>query len=406
MNANSLPSLARFFFFSCLFLSHRHACEATIYTFSNISSSSISPPQHHQEHENDYAILRDAFPSLPGLFGGEMQDNTLYRARLQFIRDNSYLCQDEQDAESRTYHDPKMGSFVLPPDYQQAIDTANNNTNTTSPNHNFVPVALLAARGFCPFFNKAVVAESFGQAVQFLIVYNNDIDGEDVLVPMYSEYGNTRLILLSVTHRTGQALKRYIAAQSHDVIAAGGPLIEFDNLPPEGILTVQDLQNYVLSALGLFFMFVSLSGCFLIWVGRRGGGPSTRIILVAGEMPAVATVSSSSSSRRVLTTGQIQLLVQATRQQKQQAAVNGEVDETIGAASLTTVSAHEDDCCAVCMEDFEHDADQSEHNLTLPCGHLFHKDCKLFEGGVRRHSRFVFFVFFFFIFSRWHFYFV
>lgn len=142
-------------------------------------------------------------------------------------------------------------------------------SNHKNVSHSFTSVALLAARGFCPFFNKAVIAESFGPAVQFLIVYNNDIDGEDVLVPMYSEYGSTRLILLSIAHRTGQALKQYIAAQSEEVLAAGGPLIGFDSLPPEGLMTVEDLQNNVLSALGLFFLFVSLSGCVLIWVGRR-----------------------------------------------------------------------------------------------------------------------------------------
>ena len=329
---------------------------------------------------DNYYALQEAFPSLPGLFGAEMPDNTFFRARLQYIRDNAYLCQDESDAESRTHHDAQMGSFVLPPDFQQATATNNNNNNSSFSNPNsgntFVPVALLAARGFCPFYNKAVVAESFGDAVQFLIVYNNDIDGEDVLVPMYSEYGSTRLILLSVTHRTGQALKRYIAAQSDNVIAAGGPLIGLNNLPPEGILTVEELQNYVLSALGLFFLFVSLSGCVLIWLGRRqmtgtAVGGSARILLVGGELPGAA----AAGSRRVLTAAQIAVLVQAARQQQK-----GEpaADEAIGAASLTTVS-HQDDCCAVCMEDFEPDADQSEHYLSLPCGHLFHKDCKCFE---------------------------
>lgn len=210
------------------------------------------------------------------------------------------------------------------------------------------------------------MAEGFGNVVQFLIVYNNDADGEDVLRPMYSEYGSTRLILLSVTHRTGQALKRYIASQSEEVIDAGGPFIGFNNLPPEGILTVEDLQNYVLSALGLFFLFVSLSGCVLIWVGRRQVG-AARIILVAGEIPVV---SSSSSSRRLLTEAQIQQLAQAQRQEV------ADPDEAVGAASLTTVS-HQDDCCAVCMEDFEQDADQSDENISLPCGHLFHKDCTL-----------------------------
>eukprot|EP00977_Amphora_coffeiformis_P020407 scaffold8235_cov155-Amphora_coffeaeformis.AAC.4 len=369
-------------FWCVVAMQHVIVVDATIYTYN------MSAPADQVELE-----FREAFPSLPGLFGQGMEDGRFYKARLQYLRDNAYLCDDEPQPNSK--HD-----FVVPPDYIQSqmgntettTNATNNNNNyhhhhipphTSSSSSSFTPVAILAARGFCPFYNKAIVAESLGDAVQFLIVYNNDVDGEDVLVNMYSEYGSTRLILISVTHRTGQALKRYIAGQTPQVLAAGGPLIGFNDLPPEGIMTVEDLQNYVLSALGLFFMFVSVSGCILIWVGRRqiimAGGP--RIILIEGQ-PAYNLGGSNpqaSTGRRLLTAAQIQQLVAASQQRQAQVVVD---EEVVGPASLTTAheEEEEEDCCAVCMEDFlEPHAEQSDTTTTttlqLPCGHLFHTDC-------------------------------
>lgn len=365
-------SLLLFFSLTCW----TRPAQATIYTYN------MSAPADHVE-----LSFEEAFPSLPGLFGGAMNDSHFYRARLQFLRDDAYLCETETEVNARLRGVKGKNSFVRPRTHD-------------------APVALLAGRGYCPFYNKALIAESYGDAVQYLIVYNNDIDGEDVLVPMYSEYGKTRLILLSVTHRTGQALKRYIAGQSQDVLDDGGPLIGFNNLPPEGVLTVEDLQNYVLSALGLFFMFVSFSGCVLIWVGRRqmaaaaAGGGGTRIIFVDG--PAVAT--QAAGRNRLLTNAQIQqLVVDAQRrcQRQQQGSERDEEEEeffdneeVVGPASLTTVVAHEEDCCAVCMEDFEPEAEHSDAHLSLPCGHLFHKECTCFFFAGR--VLFVLLLFFFF----------
>ena len=96
----------------------------------------------------------------------------------------------------------------------------------------------------------------------------------------------------------------------------------------------------------------------------------------------------SSTRRWLLSPAQIQVLVEAQQNNDD----DDFDDEVIGVAALTTVTttaaaaaaaaaAHEeeeeqDDCCAVCMEDFCPHARQSPDTLSLPCGHLFHKDCK------------------------------
>lgn len=122
-----------------------HKSQATIYTYNNSVSF----------EKMDYAI-HEAFPSLPGLFGGEMDDGIFYRARLQYVRNNAYLCEDEQDAESRTHHDSTLGSFVVPQDYKNATDPMN--ANATS----FVPVAvrqILTSLQWIVLFSSPVLSQ-------------------------------------------------------------------------------------------------------------------------------------------------------------------------------------------------------------------------------------------------------
>jgi len=89
------------------------------------------------------------------------------------------------------------------------------------------PIALLALRGNCSFSHKAAVVESIHPSVQFLIVYNDDTEGKDTFFPLYTEEDEDMcLILLSVSHCTGQALCQYIAEQPEVVHQQqGGPLI-------------------------------------------------------------------------------------------------------------------------------------------------------------------------------------
>lgn len=288
--------------------------------------------------------------SLEGLFGRPMDVEHIYKARLQFLVENPYLCDD---------FNPNRTTFVQPLGPQ--VPTTDGNFTLAD------PIALIAARGECPFQRKAHVAEQMGMAVEFLIVYNFNVDGEDALVPLYSEYGgSTRLMLLSVTHRAGHALKECIAADMLDTLPKGGPIVYLDATPPDGILTIEDLQNMMLSALGLFFMLISASSCLMICAGSHGYVITNdgRVILVAQQAGGPSTGSSSSGGggrSSLLTEAQVRQLSQASRQQQQS-------DEE---AAAVTVTDAEEVSCAVCIDEISDNQDL----IVLPCHHKFHTDC-------------------------------
>jgi Ring finger domain len=322
----------------------------------------------------------DSYPSLPALFGRVLNPHVLYTGKVVFVQADPYLCGDNnnknnnnnlyninnnENNNNNNNNNRKMnannhngGDSMLIPDMNMTGDSMmmhnnndhmnmNNNRNEQhdqqehkkqnlpqsdnvdddddDDNSSSSIIILLAARGECPFQRKAVVAESYGSRVQFLIIYNyansdpNDSSTStsesqvDTLIPMYADaYGpgaRTRLGLLSVTHRTGAALKRYIREYQYDnqnqqqqqptppprngaawnseddsdaaddssssssssSILLDGPWLTLNADPPLGLLTVQDLQTMLLTSLGLFFVLVSFTGCFLICAGTLSG---------------------------------------------------------------------------------------------------------------------------------------
>jgi hypothetical protein len=229
------------------------------------------------------------------------------------------------------------------------------------------PIVLLASRGNCPFQRKAAVAESIDESVKFLFVYNYNMNGlpeeEDTLVPMYSQFGNTRLVLLSLTHRAGVGIKKYLSEQSEAVRNMGGPIIRFDAQPPAGIFTAEDVQSMLLSAIGLFFMLISFMGCMLILAGTYGHMQGQRIVFAGPE--------GAGGGRRLLTEEEVHSLTTQTgfSEEKPAARTTGEEE---GQSIDEEGSPHEEEhSCAVCIDDFTTDAVLT----VLPCGHKFHTDC-------------------------------
>jgi hypothetical protein len=297
----------------------------------------------------------ETFPSLPGLFGRYMADGKIYAARLQFLPENPFLCE---------HVDRNNTSFVKP------APLIPNDLDFTE------PVALLASRGGCTFSRKAAVAQAIDQSVQFLLVYDfiaEEVEGEDEqvydeqgtpLVPMFTEYDDTRLILLSVSHRTGQALRQFIKNAPEVLRVAGGPTIALDGMPPMGYFaTPQDLRQMIMSAIGLFFMLVSFSGCIMILVGTYGQmQPNGQIVFSLD--PSTGTHAFGVLLRTRLTLEQVRQLPTSTE--------------------LTNQSHG----CAICLD--EEDCDDGSNGdgdtenrknpegvvwTVLPCQHCFHPDC-------------------------------
>ena len=239
-----------------------------------------------------------------------MLDDKLYRAHLQFLPENPYLCDSV---------DPEASSFVLPPTPVVS--------NMTLPPE---PVVLLAKRGNCPFARKAAVAEAISKRVEFLLVYNNDLEGEDILVPMYSEYGESRLVLLSITHRAGWTLRYHLEEQSDFSRQQGGPLLAMDSKIPPNMMTAEDIQEMMARAIGVFFLLVSFSGCMMVFVGT----------LQQGSTPIIGP--------SMLTEEQVHALPRVP-------------------------AGH---TCAICLDESD-EAEGGEEMLELPCEHHFHEDCIL-----------------------------
>jgi hypothetical protein len=127
-----------------------------------------------------------SFTSMPALFGGQLNYNDPpVMAHLTLVRDNPLLCSENSDLEI-----PNSNS--------------NNNTNTRTiietPDDG-LPVAVLVERGKCTFYEKAQEASKLGEAVRYIVVYDNEVSPD--LVPMSSEH-STNMTLLFVSNLSGE----------------------------------------------------------------------------------------------------------------------------------------------------------------------------------------------------------
>ena len=346
------------------------------------------------------------YPSLPGLFGRGMVEGNLYQARLQFLRESPFLCDYEYDILDRNATTEAMrngwtnqSTFIQP----RGPVMGNESPQEILPE----PVVLLASRGHCPFQRKAAVAESIDPHVQFLIIYNYHLeedDGEedfsgledgydpdDVIVPMYSEMGNTRLVLLSVSYNTGQALKRLIRDASEPVKEDGGPLIFMDSTPPDSVLDF-DLTLTLINLFSIFVMFFSMASCAMVIMAScsnngPGGGQfvldGSRIMFVesgsndAEEETSADNLRQLHSSRnpnerqRLLSESQVHKVASYSSQDLEKEAA---MDRRGEASASRPPTALEEDACAICIDEFDENDDDIE-TMTLPCHHKFHMDC-------------------------------
>ena len=133
--------------------------------------------------------------------------------------------------------------------YQEGEEIINNNnstlsnnnstTNTTSivftyddiepipPPPDGLPIAILVERGICTFYEKAIMASKYGDAVKYIIVYDDQI-GASELVEMHSEYA-TNMTLLFVSSLSGQEMRDKIFRNSMGGGGGGGLFLPDDN---------------------------------------------------------------------------------------------------------------------------------------------------------------------------------
>lgn len=291
-----------------------------------------------------------------------MVDGMKYEARLQYFHENPYLC--DFDERLAKHFVPPVGPVV-------PIYGGGNMTLFAE------PVVVLAIRGNCSFERKANITESIHESIKFLIVANinphNSPDEEYTMIPMLSQSGNTRLVLLSISHATGQALKKFLSEQPAEISAIGGPAIRFDSISPSGVFTAEDFQSSLLTAVGLFFMLISFAGCLVILVGTYN-----QVAQQHGIDPIAAVMQ-----RRLLTVEEVQQLTAVTASADvetsnpnappmQQRTPSAEIG--LGGSGSNDDDADldepDEDQCAVCLGDFFESS-----VTTLPCRHKFHTSC-------------------------------
>ena len=175
-----------------------------------------------------------SYASKPGRFGGNLDENDPpVVAHLILIQNQPYMCPDE--LKHIQPPEPAVVSFNDDNNninnYQEGeeINNNNNNNNSTLSNNSTtntsivftyddikpippppdgLPIAILVERGICTFYEKAIMASKYGDAVKYIIVYDDQIDASE-LVEMHSEYA-TNMTLLFVSSLSGQEMREKI----------------------------------------------------------------------------------------------------------------------------------------------------------------------------------------------------
>ena len=186
-----------------------------------------------------------SYASKPGRFGGQLDENDPpVLAHLTLIQNQPYMCPDEL----KHIQPPEPAVVSLNDDnnnsnnYQEGeeINSNNNNSSTLSNNgtnttsivftyddiepipqpQDGLPIAILVERGICTFYEKAIMASKYGDAVKYIIVYDDQI-GASELVEMHSEYA-TNMTLLFVSSLSGQEMRDKIFRNSMGGGGGGG----------------------------------------------------------------------------------------------------------------------------------------------------------------------------------------
>jgi len=327
-----------------------------------------------------------SFASLPGLFGGTLDENDPpVLAHLILIKSQPYMCPDELK------HIQPEPTFFINNQVENNDDGTNGalSSNNTKNNENpftyndieplrtaddGLPMAILVERGMCTFYDKAVMASKYGDAVKYVIVYDDQVAPN--LVPMSSEL-TTNITLLFVSSLSGQEMRDFIVRR----IMSGGLtdtdtiLVEMDGISPavDSPYPALNMAAYFLAAMSGFLAFLIFFGCLLICaqVGWITAAPDEhgRIVLFAGG-PGIRVTDGLRIVRSTLLTREQVMKLDEEEFEKDCDNDGGECDEESNSC-----------CCAICLDEFE----QNEKVRVLPCSHRFHEPC-LIPWLTERHA--------------------
>jgi hypothetical protein len=150
-------------------------------------------------------VNENLYPSMPAVFGVPWYPNVVYTARLQTVFENPTLCTNKIMSEPPQDRKLRSSAVVAASDHVPIDERRNHailsSTEIIVPSDS-LPVALLVKRGDCSFEEKARNAMELSDAIQFVIVYDDNLRSQ--LVPMSAnDPSEISVRLLFISHTAG-----------------------------------------------------------------------------------------------------------------------------------------------------------------------------------------------------------
>lgn len=363
-----------------------------------------------------------SFESMPGLFGGKLRtDDPSVLAHLTLIPNQPFLCPDElkhiqpgsrfynTNNNNRGRENTSNKNNITNPLSLNVTTTKNGGSNGSDNASNSnsddgdddsefsydkieqfqvpedgLPIAVLVERGMCTFYEKALMASKYGQAIQYIIVYDDEVSTD--LVPMSSEF-TTNITLLFVSSLSGQEIRNFIVrnfitegrnsdmneTEASDEI---GIFVEIDGVSPiiNTPYPALNMAAYFLAAMSGFLAFLIFFGCILIcaqfgWI-TAAPDEHGRIVLFAGG-PGIRITDGVRMIRNSLLTQEQVMKLDEEEYEEQSTTLDGDGNK----------GENERCCCAICLDEFQ----PKEKVRILPCKHRFHEPC-LIPWLTERHA--------------------